>query len=179
MKKPNGPTTNRHNSAQDHATPLEFICAVEGRFDLIEIDLAATESNTKAGRWLTPEENSLEQDWAAALAGRFGYLNPEFDPILPWVDKCIEQAARGARFGMLSRAAIDSKWFWKMERHCTVYALKQRIKFIGSPDPYPSPLIFSSFNCVAEEGPTIEKGRNGLYLWDWKADSVSREGYQQ
>ncbi len=130
---------NRHSSNQAHPTPREFICAIEGRFDLIEIDLAATKTNAKAGRFLSPKENSLKQDWAALLKGKLGYLNPPFDPITPWVDKCVEEAVKGARIVLLSRASIDTAWFWKMLPHCTVYALSPRIKFVGSKQGYPNP----------------------------------------
>jgi hypothetical protein len=159
---------NRHKSRQDHPSPWPFISAVENRFDLIAIDLAATARNAKAGEYITPRQNSLKCDWSKMLAGRFGYLNPPFDPIGPWADKVIEEAIKGARFGMLTQASIDAKWFWKIFPYGTTYALRSRITFIGSTQPFPKPLIFSAFNCVrlgAEPGPC---GR--LHEWDWMKD---------
>lgn len=159
---------NRHKSRQDHPTPWNFISAVENRFGPIAIDLAATKTNAKAGEFITLRQNSLKCDWDKMLAGRFGYLNPPFDPIGPWADKVIEEAIKGAKFGMLTQASIDSKWFWKIFPYCTTYALRSRITFIGSTQGFPKPLIFSSFNCVrlgAEPGPC---GR--LHEWDWMKD---------
>jgi len=174
------PATKRHRSRQNHPTPWGFICAIENRFDMIEIDLAATKTVRKAGRFITPKQNSLRQDWTTMLDGKMGYLNPPFDPVTPWIEKCVEEAVKGARFVALLRASIDAHWFWKMAHHCTVYAISPRIKFIGSKQGYPSSLIVASFNCVAVPGPTVTNGRfKGLYRWQWIADSISREGYEQ
>ncbi|HEY6231460.1 MAG TPA: DNA N-6-adenine-methyltransferase [Pyrinomonadaceae bacterium] len=159
---------NRHKSRQDHPTPWEFISAVENRFDVIAIDLAATRKNAKAGDFISPRQNSLKCDWNKMLAGRFGYLNPPFDPIGPWADKVIEEAIKGARFGMLTQASIDSKWFWKVFPYCTTYALRSRVTFIGSTHPFPKPLIFSSFNCVRLGAEPSPCGR--LHEWDWMKD---------
>jgi hypothetical protein len=167
------PATKRHNSRQDHPTPAEFICAIEGRFDLIGIDLAGTKRDHVTARFISPKENSLKQDWAALLKGKLGYLNPPFDPITPWVEKSIAEALKGTRFVMLSRASVDSNWFWKMFPYCTVYALKSRIKFVGSRDTFPEPLILSAFNCMAIPGPTIESvGCGRLHRWNWKLDAT-------
>lgn len=164
---------NRHKSKQDHATPWAFISAVTLRFGDIAIDLAATSKNAKAERFISPRENSLKQDWTALLKGELGYLNPPFDPIAPWADKAIEEAKKGARFVLLTQASVDSNWFWKIFPYCTVYALRQRITFIGSKYVFPKPLMLSAFNCVrlgAEPGPC---GR--LHEWEWVTDAEGTE----
>lgn len=167
--------TNRHKSRQDHPTPWPFMSAIENRFGVVAVDLAATKTNAKAGRFISPRENSLKQDWTALLKGELGYLNPPFDPIAPWADKCIEEAMKGARFVLLTQASIDSKWFWKIFPYCTTYALRSRLTFIGSTQPFPKPLILSAFNCVrlgAEPGPC---GR--LHEWDWMKDIIGEGRY--
>lgn len=171
-----GPTMRRHKSNQAHETPWELISAIEKRFGLIEIDLAATSKNTKAGRYISKKENSLKCDWAKMLNGELGYLNPEFDPVTPWIEKSIEQQLRGARFVALLQGSMDANWFWKMLRHCVVYALEPRVKFEGETDVFPKPLVLSAFNCRHnnEPGDTIERipGKfHGLYRWHWKFDS--------
>jgi phage N-6-adenine-methyltransferase len=168
LKHNRPPRDKRHRSRQDHPTPWEFISAVEQRFGRIEIDLAATKTNAKAGRFITRRENSLKQNWDALLRGELGFLNPPFDPVMPWVDKAIAEAVKGARFVMLTQASVDSSWFWKMFPFCTSYALRRRMIFIGSKYVFPKPLILSAFNCVrlgAEPGPC---GR--LHEWDWMKD---------
>ena len=171
-----GPTMRRHKSNQAHETPWELISAIEKRFGLIAIDLAATKKNTKAGRYITKEEDSLKCDWAKMLKGGLGYLNPEFDPVTPWIDKSIEQQIRGARFVDLLQGSMDANWFWKMLRHCVVYALEPRVRFVGEVDVFPKPLVLSAFNCRHndEPGKTIERipGKfHGLYRWHWKFDA--------
>ena len=168
------PKTNRHKSRQDHPTPWEFVSALEKRFGLIAVDLASTARDAKAGRFISPKENSFKQDWTNLLNGENGYLNPEWDPITPWVEKCIEEKLKGGRFTVLSQASIDSDWYWAMEKHCCVYTLKSRIRFEGSKHVYPKPLILSAFNLKHEPGPTIERGKNGLYRWNWKLDVNGR-----
>ena len=164
MKK-NGATLNRHRGDQAHPTPWEFVSAVEKRFGPIAIDLAATKKSAKAGRFITPRENSLKKDWTRMLQGGVGYLNPPFDPIAPWISKCVEEAMKGARLVVVTRASIDSKWFWRMYPHCEVYALVPRIRFVGSKDVYPSPLIASAFNFGVWTG-RIDR-------WHWKLDATS------
>jgi phage N-6-adenine-methyltransferase len=174
MKKKNGPTTQRHRSNQTHATPVEFVSAIEKRFDLIDLDLAAVKSNSVVGEFISPRENSLKQDWTKLLKGRMGYLNPPFDPVAPWIAKAVEEAANGARFVILLRASIDANWFWQMEESSrAVYALKPRIKFVGSKESYPSPLILSVFNVDPEPGGRFDyfdHGGTKLARWHWKED---------
>ena len=170
------PATKRHRSRQDHPTPWSFMSAIENRFGNVVLDLAATKTNSKAGRFISPRENSLKQDWKVMLNGELGYLNPPFDPIRPWADKCVEEAIKGARFVMLTQASVDSNWFWEMFPYCTSYALRPRLTFIGSKDAFPKPLILSAFNCVrlgAEPGPC---GR--LHRWNWLIDAEGVEAVQ-
>ena len=163
--KKNGATLNRHRGNQAHPTPWEFVSAMESRFGPLEIDLAARKKDAKAGRFISRRENSLKQDWTMLLRGGIGYLNPPFDPITPWINKCVEEAVKGARLLVLSRASIDANWFWTMYSHCEVYALAPRLKFVGSNDVYPGSLILSAFNFGVWSG-RIER-------WYWRRDALS------
>jgi hypothetical protein len=170
-----GPTMRRHRSNQSHETPWELISAIEKRFGLIELDLAATAKNKKAGRHISKQQDSLKCNWAKMLNGGLGYLNPEFDPVTPWIEKSIEQKLEGARFVDLLQGSMDANWFWKMLRHCQVYALEPRVTFLGEKDVFPKPLVLSAFNCQHnnEPGKTIERipGKfHGLYRWHWTFD---------
>jgi phage N-6-adenine-methyltransferase len=171
MKRP-GPTMTRHISSQVHSTPLEFISAVEGRFGLIATDLAATRNNAVMPRFISRRQNSLKQNWTKLLKGGLGYLNPPFDPMAPWVDKCVEEKLKGARFVVLSQASVDSNWFWKMFPHCAVYTLTPRIKFVGNTTGFPKPLILSSFNCIGRGSTELEVSH--LSRWNWKLENIQR-----
>ncbi len=167
--KRRGPATNRHRSRQDHPTPGDFICAIEGRFDLVALDLAATARNAVVPQFISKRQNSLKQDWTKLLNGKMGYLNPPFDPITPWIDQCVEEAKKGARFVVLSQASVDSNWFWKMFPFCAVYALTPRIRFVGSKDVFPKPLILSAFNLIGHGVAEWEVGH--LARWHWRRDT--------
>ena len=159
----------RHRSSQVHSTPQEFVVAVEGRFDLVALDLAATKRNAVVPEFVSRRQNSLKQDWAKLLKGGLGYLNPPFDPMGPWIEKCVEEAKKGARFVVLSQASVDSNWFWAMFPYCACFALTPRIKFVGQKCCFPKPLILSAFNLVGHGVAEWEVGH--LARWHWKRDT--------
>lgn len=169
-----GPSVNRHRSEQSVATPWEFIRAVERKFGPLAIDLAATDRNHKARKWITPEQDTFKQNWAELLAGALGWLNPEFDPMRVSVEKCALEQKRGASLLALGPAAVGTNWFWDfVQPFATVYCLTPRIVFddcyCTNPkskkfgqlitDPYPKDLMLSHYN----PNPCHE-----LQRWKWK-----------
>ena len=167
MEKAAGPTTKRHRSAQDLETPWEFIKAVTKKFGEPTWDLAATSSNSKADFWYGPESafstDSLIMRWHEIQnVGKptLLWLNPQFDPIRPWVEKCATESQLGAEILLLAQASIDSNWFedyvWP---YATVYAIKPRLRFVGHKDCYPKPLMLCHYCAV----PNRE-----LQIWRWK-----------
>jgi hypothetical protein len=116
------------NSKQDYGTPWPLIRAIENRWGPLSIDLAARADNAKAPLFITPEENSLTQDWNDRIGNGMGFLNPEFDDICPWVAKCA-----GCVKPIISLTPLTvSEWFAK---HCEgkvkIVGLRPRIKFYG------------------------------------------------
>lgn len=133
-----GPTVNRFNSEQVVSTPWEFIRAVEKKFGPLAWDLAATDENHKAARWITPEQDAFKQNWAELLDGGLGWLNPEFDPMVKWVSKCSLEQRRSATFLALGPAAVSTNWFWDhVQPFATVYSITPRIAFEGSHNVFP------------------------------------------
>lgn len=158
-----GASLNRFESKQDLGTPWPFIRAVEKRWGPLAWDLAASAKNTKAPRYLGKRIDSLKQDWTAILRGENGWLNPEFDPVQPWIDKVVYEAQKGAKLLLLTRGSVDSNWFWQMEPFGNVYPIKPRLIFLNQrhketgkllkdPKVYPGALILTVFNLE----------------WDWK-----------
>lgn len=159
-----GAAMNRHRSTQSVATPWDLIRAVEGRFGRLGFDLAADATNTKVpGSWLGPgglREDSLAADWAPLLAGRLGWLNPEYADIQPWAAKAASERDAGARIAMLVPASVDSLWFSQhVLRKALVLALQPRVPFIGHKHGYPKPLVL----CVY--GPGVVAAFD---CWRWK-----------
>lgn len=157
-----GATLNRGGSAQNTETPQEFVDAVEEYWNIkFTLDLASEESTKKARQCITPEIDTFQVDWSGALGvGGVGWLNPEFDPVEPFLEKCVWEAHKGARFFTLTRGAVDTAWFWDLiYPNAAIYTVEPRIKFVGHTSPYPFPLILSTWNL-----PFKEK----LNRWRWK-----------
>lgn len=144
-----GPTVKRHKSNQGYATPQNFVRACEAKFSVRVLwDLAANEANTKAPYWISQEQDALTKGWGRLIHSRADvfWLNPPFDDIAPWAEKCAREAALGARILLLTPASIGSNWFRDhIMGKAMVLALNGRIQFVGASDPYPKDLMLSVF----------------------------------
>lgn len=93
------------------------------------IDLAADETDHKVACWFGPGAgdgytNSLVLDWAAALGGASGFLNPPYsvkryretkDPAMlieHWARKCWQESLRGATIVGVMPFSMQTRW-WK------------------------------------------------------------------
>lgn len=158
-----GASLNRGGSRQDYATPHDFVAAVEKRFGIINCDLAASKENTKGQIWLDEKINSLAQEWHK-IKGNL-WLNPPFDNIKPWAEKCALEATVGAKILFLTPASVGSNWFSNfVHRKALVLALNGRITFVGQKDPYPKDCILSCYNF----------GEIGFDTWNWKTKLKSK-----
>lgn len=154
-----GPTIKRGKSEQVVATPWEFIYAVELKFGMLGVDLAATDDNHKAPVWITPERDTFTVDWTYILSGGLGWLNPEFDPMEKWVAKCALEQQRGAEFLVLTPASVGANWFWDYVRpFATSYSIG-RMKFIGHKDQYPKDLLLNHYH--SDPNPLLQR-------WRWR-----------
>jgi phage N-6-adenine-methyltransferase len=124
------PARKPGNSKQDYGTPWPLIRAIEARWGPLTIDLAARADNAKAPRFITPEQDSLAQDWDAQIGFGLGWLNPEFADIAPWAKKCA--SCELASLFMLTPASIGAEWFAEYcELKTKIVALRPRIKYEG------------------------------------------------
>jgi len=156
------PKQKRGRSKQDYGTPWEFVRAVERRFGKLDVDLAATNENTKASQFISPEEDSLSFDWHGTFAHRRLnlWLNPPFSHIEPWAEKCSIFGARAmfARIQFLVPASVGSNWYRAhVERKGFVLFLNGRITFVGEKDPYPKDLMLVIYGA----------GIWGFDTWRW------------
>lgn len=163
------------DSKQDYQTPPEFIAAVEKRFGKIVFDLAAGALNRQADRYYSVVEDSLKQDWAA-LAKELRtttnkpallWLNPPFNRIEPWAEKCAKEARLdpefyhlGNKIAFLVPASVGSQWFriW-VEGNADTYFCTGRLSFDGK-SPFPKDCMLCIFPFQGD-WPTIE-------TWDWR-----------
>lgn len=159
MPKP--PKQKPGNSKQDYETPDDLIAAITKRYGPLEIDLAAREDNKKAPLCITPEQDSLVTPWPTDM---LAFLNPPFENIKVWAQKCAES---NAKVIMLTPASVGSEWFAKFVfGRANVIILRPRFAFAGMPpnpktgkvDPYPKDCMLTVWN--------IEKP--GFELWRFK-----------
>lgn len=112
-------------------------------------DLAASEANAKADAWYDEEMNALARPWHQINAPMgMLWLNPPFDDIAPWAEKCAAECGQPgcAPILLLTPASVGTNWFRDFVfRHALVFALNGRIKFVGSSDPYPKDLMLSVY----------------------------------
>jgi hypothetical protein len=159
------PAQKPGKSQQEVATPWDFIDAVEARFGRIDWDLAATAENcvvrdadgSRLPCFYSREQDSLKQDWGR-ITGLL-YLNPEFADFEPWVRKAAEEATPTSRVLVLTKASVDSNWWWKWcQPHALTWALTPRITFVGHEIGFPGGLALHLFGL----------GATGWGRWRWK-----------
>ncbi len=142
-------------------TPQVFIDAVEDRFGKLNVDLAATFSNTKCNMYLGENskfcEDSLSYDWSN-LSGNL-WLNPEFKRIKPWAKKASDTRLRGnSKIIILTPASVGTNWFRDyVYRKAKVIFLNGRITFVGEKDSFPKDLMLFVFGLT----PCFD-------VWQWK-----------
>ena len=160
-----GASFARGQSVQDVETPKDLLDAVVRRWGPLAIDLAATEANRKADRWLGPgspiAEDALVKGWAAQIDGT-AWLNPPFGDLGPWAKKCSEWlgcCVVGSAVLLLVPASVGSNW-WRdhVDGKADVHFLNGRVKFVGHTGPYPKDLAL----CVYGDPP-------GYHVWNWRA----------
>lgn len=172
-----GAAFNRGDSKQDYKTPADFMAAVKNRFGLISWDLAADSSNTQCSQYFTLEMDSLKQRWHQL--GGWLWLNPPYDRIEPWAQKCAEESALGARILFLVPASIGSDWYRKyIQFNAVTLALNGRLCFVenwettidpasvkrGKPEFYKSPPLYPK-DCMLA---VFCAGLYGFNVWKWK-----------
>lgn len=108
------------------------------------LDVCATDENTKCARYFTEQQDGLAQDWQGIC-----WMNPPYGDDIPfWVAKAHASADAGAVVVCLVPARTDTAWWWD---HCIegeIRFLRGRLKFgdgKGSA-PFPSAVvIFRAF----------------------------------
>ena len=157
-----GAALARHQSKQDYATPRAFLDLVRTLLgiDAFTVDLAATTDNAVCSRFISPEENALRyQVWP--IPEGWGWLNPPFNDIAPWAERCARTARNGGKIAFLVPAAVGANWFRDdVQGHALVYALNGRLSFDGK-NPYPKDCIL----CLYGAPP-------GFAVWNWRDGTI-------
>lgn len=132
------------SAKQDWETPQELFNELDREFRFA-LDVCATNDNSKCGCYITPEQNSLRQEWAILSRGRACWMNPPYGrEIGKWVKKAYEESLRGCTVVCLLPARTDTRWF-----HDYIYGVAEvrfirgRLKFGGAKNsaPFPSMIV--------------------------------------
>lgn len=157
------PAQHRGRSAQDFRTPADFIAAVLHMVHAKQFafDLAASPANAQANRFFTEEQDALRQDWPGLwTAAEWGWLNPPFGDIRPWVAKCADLAANQP-LALLVPASVGSEW-WASYVHHRGYVLFLRPRLAFMPE---KPDWLYPKDCALVVYGTRWRGYD---LWKWK-----------
>jgi phage N-6-adenine-methyltransferase len=98
------------------------------------IDLAASIENALCARFFSETDNALAQRWHLETGDdRWGWNNPPFGLIEPWVQFARAETLLGARLAQLLKMAIGAEWFQTHVKNgpCTVLRMAGRLPFIG------------------------------------------------
>jgi phage N-6-adenine-methyltransferase len=158
--RPNtGAAYKRGQSTQEYVTPDDFMAAVIKRFGQPDFDLAATAANSKAGaKYFGIEHDALDQSWVGV--GQLLWLNPPFNLIAPWAEKCASESRAGAgKILFLTPASVGSNWYRDyVHQRAHVIFLNGRITFDPNhPDwGYPKDTMLACYGF-----------KPGFEVWTW------------
>lgn len=165
------PKQQPHKSRQTYRTEAAFIDAVVARFGPITFDLAAEPETAWAKHFYSKEDSAFDHDWTSPEHGNHLWLNPPFDSIGRFANKCaatiFEAAYKKANephiaISLLVPASIGSNWYRDhVYPYAKTIALCGRLCFDGI-DAYPKDCML----CRFEVPDMFDACR--LELWDWR-----------
>jgi phage N-6-adenine-methyltransferase len=167
------PKVYHTSNKDDWGTPPDFyykLClqlqASGGKIP--DVDVCATEDNTKAPLFITPEMDALTTDWDILGPGTVCFMNPPYSRVKEFCAKAVEQAeTRNCIVIGLVAARPDTDWWWDWALEAKrIIFLHGRIKFIGAKSgaPFPSAVLVWS--------PTKYHDLHPPIWWDWKKDKI-------
>ena len=136
------------NDWETPASLLDVIHPVYGKFCF---DLAASSSNTQSNNYFIISDNSLEQPWSQVYLQYTNeltpwmWLNPPYNNLTAWYEKCYVSASEGARILMLVPASTETRYFHKfaLQFATKIIFIQGRLTFVGATNTaqFPSLLI--------------------------------------
>jgi hypothetical protein len=152
-------------SKQDYGTPGAFMVQIRKHFKG-ELDLAANEENKKCKYFLGTggfNVDSLSICWNHYDFEHWGWLwlNPPYNDIAPWYEKCQRESKMGAKIVSLVPMDSAASWFDYVPGHAGIWHLQGRIKFDGAKDS-------CSKDCALHIWAPAYA--NTFKVWNWKED---------
>ena len=122
-------------------TPQAFFDKLNEEFRFT-LDACALPDNAKCGKYFTPQENGLLQNWE----GHTVFCNPPYGrEIAAWVEKCyVESRKKNTKIVMLLPVRTDTVYFHKfIYKKSEIRFVKGRLKFGNATNsaPFPSMVV--------------------------------------
>jgi len=127
-------------------TPQEIYNKLNQEFDF-NIDVCATDQNTKCKRFFSPTQDGLLQKWEGVC-----WMNPPYGVIIKkWMKKAYLSSLQGATVVCLIPSRTDTSWWHDYVMKGEIRFIRGRLKFSGHKwnAPFPSARVIfkSNLNC--------------------------------
>lgn len=119
-------------------TPQDFFKKYDDVYKF-EIDVCATDDNTKCAKYYTEEMDGLSQEWRGVC-----WMNPPYGRTIgKWMKKAYESSLEGATVVCLVPARTDTNWWHDYAMKGDIEFIRGRLKFGGSKNsaPFPSAVV--------------------------------------
>lgn len=130
------------SKTDDWETPLGFFSEMAERYGPFDLDVCASRSNAKCGRFYTKDMNGLERDWLKD--GPVCWMNPPYGRTIgEWMAKAWHESARGCTVVCLVPSRTDTRWWHQYAMRGEVTFIRGRLKFGGAAvgAPFPSAVV--------------------------------------
>lgn len=126
------------SKTEEWETPQEFFNQLNEEFHFT-LDVCATRENTKCSRFITKQDNALNQDWNGTC-----WMNPPYGrQIKVWMKKAFDESLKGNTVVCLVPSRTDAGWWHDYAMKGEIRFIRGRLKFGGSPynAPFPNVII--------------------------------------
>lgn len=192
------PIVGRAKGDHDVGTPANILNACRLVFGQIAFDLAGSVTNHVHTKYYSVEQDTLHPEtrwpmyaphWKFQPHGhetyeRWLWLNPPYDYVEPWMDRCAHEMENGRNIMVLIPASVGARWWARwVDPYAYVLPLTGRLKFIGHTNTFPRDLALCLYTKTWSPSRAFPKGVNpeelglcpsfrkmGKYLgpWDWQ-----------
>jgi phage N-6-adenine-methyltransferase len=120
------------------ATPQDFFDKYDAIYNF-DLDVCAIKENAKCGKYFTPEQDGLKQEWSGIC-----WMNPPYGRgIGKWMQKAYESSGNGTIVVCLVPARTDTRWWHDYAMKGQIEFIKGRLKFGDAKTnaPFPSAVV--------------------------------------
>ena len=132
------------SNSDEWETPQWLFDKLDSIFNF-EYDICASDENSKCKKYITKEQNALDQHWTFS---RSIFMNPPYSEISKWMQKAHDTTSKYSNTTVvcLIPARTDTKWWHDYCSKGKVVLLKGRLKFSNSKNSAPFPSCIVIFN---------------------------------